>query len=329
MFRSLIGIGTPVSGGSARALVAAGLRHGLLRGGGLLRGRRSLGHRVEGADLLAEAVYAVQVVVGDLDRRQLAARGSRRPARSRSGHESASRYRTVDGPGARSSSDRPAADPAERSRHLAVHGRQAARSITLRPVDSETGPDRLDYGTWPAYPAGPSARRDRGRRPRSQPRPRAPFPRARRPGRRPAAAAVDRPRRAGRGGGDRRHDLAGLAARGDRRGPRRHRRHGLPLEDRYPAVQVTTAQRRTRRRLFLLRPAGYVALHRRAIPGSDSVIDHLVIGPGGVFALDSERWDRRLPVRTPRPAACSTTARSARKSGWSTPAGSPRRPPAT
>jgi Nuclease-related domain len=63
------------------------------------------------------------------------------------------------------------------------------------------------------------------------------------------------------------------------------------------ALQVTTAQRRTRRRLFLLRPTGYVALHRRAIPGSDSVIDHLVIGPAGVFALDSERWDRRLPVR--------------------------------
>jgi hypothetical protein len=64
------------------------------------------------------------------------------------------------------------------------------------------------------------------------------------------------------------------------------------------SVRVTSAQRRTRRRLLLLRPAGYVALHRRAIPGSDSVIDHLVIGPGGVFALDSERWDRRLPVRS-------------------------------
>jgi hypothetical protein len=63
------------------------------------------------------------------------------------------------------------------------------------------------------------------------------------------------------------------------------------------AVRVTSAQRRTRRRLFLLRPAGYVALHNRAIPGSDSVIDHLVIGPAGVYALDSERWDRRLPVR--------------------------------
>lgn len=63
------------------------------------------------------------------------------------------------------------------------------------------------------------------------------------------------------------------------------------------AVRVTSAQRRTQRRLLLLRPGGYVALHRRAIPGSDSVIDHLVIGPGGVFAVDSERWDRRLPVR--------------------------------
>ncbi len=63
------------------------------------------------------------------------------------------------------------------------------------------------------------------------------------------------------------------------------------------ALRVTSAQRRTRRRLFLVRPAGYIALHNRVIPGSDSVIDHLVIGPAGVFALDSERWDRRLPVR--------------------------------
>jgi hypothetical protein len=27
-------------------------------------------------------------------------------------------------------------------------------------------------------------------------------------------------------------------------------------------------------------------------------IDHLVIGPAGVFAIDSEDWDKRLPVRT-------------------------------
>ncbi len=64
------------------------------------------------------------------------------------------------------------------------------------------------------------------------------------------------------------------------------------------AARAHSAQRRTRRRLFLARPAGYLAVHARTIPGTDSVIDHLVIGPGGVYAVDSERWDRRLPVRT-------------------------------
>jgi hypothetical protein len=64
------------------------------------------------------------------------------------------------------------------------------------------------------------------------------------------------------------------------------------------AARVSSAQRRTRRRLYVLRAFGYMALHTRAIPGSESIIDHLVIGPGGVYAVDSERWDRRLPVRT-------------------------------
>jgi len=64
------------------------------------------------------------------------------------------------------------------------------------------------------------------------------------------------------------------------------------------AARAHSAQRRTRRRLFFVRAAGYLAVHVRTIPGTDSVIDHLVIGPGGVYALYSERWDRRLPVRT-------------------------------
>jgi hypothetical protein len=64
------------------------------------------------------------------------------------------------------------------------------------------------------------------------------------------------------------------------------------------AVRVTSAQRRTRRRLFIVRVSGYLALHARGIPGTRSIIDHLVVGPGGVYVLDSERWDRRLPVRT-------------------------------
>jgi hypothetical protein len=64
------------------------------------------------------------------------------------------------------------------------------------------------------------------------------------------------------------------------------------------SVRITSAQRFTKRRLRILRPAGYHALHARAIPGTKNVIDHVVIGPAGVFTLDSQRLDRRLPLRT-------------------------------
>ena len=63
------------------------------------------------------------------------------------------------------------------------------------------------------------------------------------------------------------------------------------------AVRVTSAQRFTRRRLRVLQPAGYMALHARSIPGTKHVIDHVVVGPAGVFTLDSQRLDRRLPLR--------------------------------
>ena len=39
-------------------------------------------------------------------------------------------------------------------------------------------------------------------------------------------------------------------------------------------------------------------MHILPIPDSDDQIDHLVIGPAGVFAVDSEDWDKRMPVRT-------------------------------
>ena len=61
--------------------------------------------------------------------------------------------------------------------------------------------------------------------------------------------------------------------------------------------KVTVAQRYTRRRLKVLQPAGYLALNARTIPGTTSVIDHLVIGPAGVFSLDSELLDKRLTLR--------------------------------
>jgi hypothetical protein len=64
------------------------------------------------------------------------------------------------------------------------------------------------------------------------------------------------------------------------------------------AARIASAQRRTRHRLLLMRLWGYHALHTRPIPGTESIIDHLIIGPGGVYAIDSERWDRRMPVRT-------------------------------
>jgi Nuclease-related domain len=63
-------------------------------------------------------------------------------------------------------------------------------------------------------------------------------------------------------------------------------------------ARLTGAQRRTIRQLAKLRRAGYRALHGGIIPESEDQIDHLVIGPAGVFAIDSEDWDRRLAVRT-------------------------------
>ncbi len=63
------------------------------------------------------------------------------------------------------------------------------------------------------------------------------------------------------------------------------------------AARAASATRRTRRRLDRVAPAGYLALHTRLIPGSGSVLDHLIVGPAGVYAVGSQRWDRRLPVR--------------------------------
>jgi hypothetical protein len=58
------------------------------------------------------------------------------------------------------------------------------------------------------------------------------------------------------------------------------------------------AQRRTRKQLAKMRRAGYFALDARPIPNSPEVIDHLVVGPTGVYAIDSEKWNPKLPIRT-------------------------------
>ncbi|ROO89511.1 nuclease-like protein [Actinocorallia herbida] len=66
---------------------------------------------------------------------------------------------------------------------------------------------------------------------------------------------------------------------------------------------VSSAERRTERQLRALAKDGWRVLHARAVPRdgegvSDGKIDHLVIGPTGVYAIDSESWDKRLPVRS-------------------------------
>ncbi|WP_328815200.1 nuclease-related domain-containing protein [Nonomuraea cypriaca] len=59
----------------------------------------------------------------------------------------------------------------------------------------------------------------------------------------------------------------------------------------------SVAERRTEAQLRRLERSGYRTLHARAIPGTEAQIDHLVVGPTGVYAVDSEKWDKRLPVR--------------------------------
>ena len=71
-------------------------------------------------------------------------------------------------------------------------------------------------------------------------------------------------------------------------------RRGLPGQ----RVKLTGAQRHTRKQLAKLERAGYRAIHLNLIPDSEEQIDHLVVGPAGVFAIDSEAWNKHLVVRT-------------------------------
>jgi Nuclease-related domain len=63
-----------------------------------------------------------------------------------------------------------------------------------------------------------------------------------------------------------------------------------------PSEQVTAWQRgaagerRTARLLDRLTRDGYVVFHDLAVPGSPANVDHLVVGPSGVFVIDSKQW---------------------------------------
>jgi hypothetical protein len=55
-------------------------------------------------------------------------------------------------------------------------------------------------------------------------------------------------------------------------------------------------ERRTARLLDPLERHGWAVLHDLAIPGSRANLDHLVIGPGGVFVIDSKQYRGRLQL---------------------------------
>ncbi len=57
------------------------------------------------------------------------------------------------------------------------------------------------------------------------------------------------------------------------------------------------AQRRTEAQLKVMKRLGYQVLHARGIPGGNGQIDHFIVGRRGTFAIDSESWDKRLPLR--------------------------------
>ena len=53
-------------------------------------------------------------------------------------------------------------------------------------------------------------------------------------------------------------------------------------------------ERRTARLLGPLERQGWAVLHDLVVPGSAANVDHLVIGPGGVFVIDSKQYRGRL-----------------------------------
>jgi hypothetical protein len=55
-------------------------------------------------------------------------------------------------------------------------------------------------------------------------------------------------------------------------------------------------ERRTARLLGPLERHGWAVLHDLAVPGSRANLDHLVIGPGGVFVIDSKQDRGRLQL---------------------------------
>jgi hypothetical protein len=69
-----------------------------------------------------------------------------------------------------------------------------------------------------------------------------------------------------------------------------------PSRDAVAWRQGAVGERRTARLLGPLERQGWVVLHDLAVPGSQANIDHLVIGPAGVFVIDSKQYSGRLQL---------------------------------
>jgi Nuclease-related domain len=69
-----------------------------------------------------------------------------------------------------------------------------------------------------------------------------------------------------------------------------------PSPDAVAWQRGAAGERRTARMLGPLQGQGWVVLHDLAVPGSPANIDHLVIGPGGVFVIDSKQYRGRLQL---------------------------------
>jgi hypothetical protein len=69
-----------------------------------------------------------------------------------------------------------------------------------------------------------------------------------------------------------------------------------PSRDAVAWRRGAAGERRTARLLGPLERHGWAVLHDLAIPRSQANIDHLVIGPGGVFVIDSKQYRGRLQL---------------------------------
>jgi hypothetical protein len=69
-----------------------------------------------------------------------------------------------------------------------------------------------------------------------------------------------------------------------------------PSPDALAWRQGAAGERRTARLLGPLERHGWAVLHDLAVSGSRANIDHLVIGPGGVFVIDSKQYRGRLQL---------------------------------